>query len=109
MDPTCAPAQKTTTTCNRSIDYSVLTGWERKTLPIGQWREEVDEIGIRHAIEEMSFRVAFNKLMNARRVACISFELVAVVSVEEPKAMPLYCTSLCGFCALTEHLIVVSS
>jgi hypothetical protein len=46
--------------------------------------------------------------MNARQAVCISFELAAVVSVEEPEAMPLYYASLCSFCALTEHLIAVS-
>jgi hypothetical protein len=34
-------------------------------------------------IEEMSSRVAFSKLMNARQVVCTLFELVAVASVED--------------------------
>jgi hypothetical protein len=43
----------------------------------------MEEIGIRHAIEEMSSRVAFSKLMNARQAVRTFFELVAVVSVED--------------------------
>jgi len=83
MHTTCAPAQKTTTTRNRSIDCSLLTWWERKTLPIWQWRKEVEKIGIQHAIEKISSEVGFSQLMNARQAVCTSFELVAVGSVED--------------------------
>ena len=77
------PAQKTITTRNRTTDCSLLPWQERKTPPIGQWREEVEEIGIRHAMKKMSLKVAFSKLMNARQVECISFELVEVDSVND--------------------------
>ena len=73
MHTTFAPAQKTITTRNRSMDCSLLTWRERKTPPIG----------IRHAMKKMSSKVAFIKLMNARQVECISFELVAVDSVKD--------------------------
>lgn len=63
----CAPGQKTTTTRNRSMVYSLLTWWEQKTPPIGQWRE---------AIEQMSSKVGFSKFIDGRQVACTSFELV---------------------------------